>query len=316
MKSKINPQSLSPAAESFLAHIDAEFGTKAAYRAALSKFEALKLPLDGEVFSEFDTRLKRQQFAVSTRRLYISALRRFLTHRVANGDTFDLARAEAILKDRRGRKRDGYKHKQAPAGVPSVVMYFDGEPVIKQNSKNPEAARLEHLRNRALMHMLYATGGRVSEVLSLTRKDVAGGRATEVLITGKGNKQRPLFLTQEAQAAIRTYCDARSDTSPALFISHRRGKGQGLTRESAWRIVKTVGRVCGVATISPHMFRHYRATQLLNEGMPLESVQAFLGHASPETTRVVYAHTNNAVLRDQLSTYSLTPKEAEQQRKK
>jgi integrase len=77
------------------------------------------------------------------------------------------------------------------------------------------------------------------------------------------------------------------------------------------RAVKTAAKAQGLSAItSPHSFRHYRATQLLNEGMPLESVQAYLGHASPATTRVVYAHTKTAVLKDQLRTYGLAPKDA------
>jgi site-specific recombinase XerD len=165
------------------------------------------------------------------------------------------------------------------------------------------------------MHTLYASAGRVSEVASLTRAQVADGRVSEILITGKGNKQRMLFLTPESLAAIRAYCNARNDPYPALFISHRKGKGQALTRMSIWRAVKQATHALGLSKItSPHSFRHYRATQLLNEGMPLESVQAYLGHASPETTRIVYAHTKTAVLRDQLNTFGLSPKEASQQR--
>jgi site-specific recombinase XerD len=305
-----NGNSLSPAAMSFLEGLDAADGTKLAYRAALSKFESLKIPLDANSFSDFNARLKRQKFAPSTRQLYLSALRRFIAHRVTHGDQIDLVAAEVRLKDRRGKTREGYKHKQAPAQLPDVVNYFDAEPSIQNNDKWTAQLKLEWLRNRALMHTLYASAGRISEVLSLTRKDVAGGQAVEVLITGKGDKQRMLFLTPEAQSAIRAYCDSRDDAFPALFISHRRGKGGGLTRESGWRIIKTAGKACNVPNVSPHMFRHYRATQLLNEGMPLESVQAYLGHASPETTRVVYAHSKTRVIREQLAEYGLSPKEA------
>ena len=85
---------------------------------------------------------------------------------------------------------------------------------------------------------------------------------------------------------------------------------------SIWRIVKRAAKALGLSkTCSPHMFRHYRATQLLNEGMPLESVQAYLGHSSPQTTRVVYAHTQVAVLRDQLATFGLSPREATQRKR-
>ena len=120
-----------------------------------------------------------------------------------------------------------------------------------------------------------------------------------------------LLLTSEAQEKIRAYCNARDDSYDALFISHRRGLGQALSRVSVWQAVKKATYALGLSKItSPHSFRHFRATQLLNEGMPLESVQAYLGHSSPETTRKVYAHTHTRVLRDQLNTFGLSPKEA------
>ena len=76
-------------------------------------------------------------------------------------------------------------------------------------------------------------------------------------------------------------------------------------------IVKNAAKALGLhQATSPHSFRHYRATQLLNEGMPLESVQAYLGHVSIETTRIVYAHTHTAVLEDQLETYGRSAKDA------
>ena len=76
-------------------------------------------------------------------------------------------------------------------------------------------------------------------------------------------------------------------------------------------MVKAAARALDLyETTSPHSFRHYRATQLLNEGMPLESVQAYLGHQDIATTRKVYAHTHTAVLRDQFDTYGLSPAQA------
>jgi integrase/recombinase XerD len=302
---------LSPAALAFvdgLKQDGASEGTISAYSAGLKTFERFDIAIDSDVLINFRARLAKR-FAPATRALYMAALRKYLTHLVADGSTFDLPRAEAKLKDKRIKKREGYRHKRPPEKAPNVVTAFDVAPAIPAGARWEKELRLEWLRNRAMLHTLYASAGRISEVLSLTRKDVASGRASEVKITGKGSIERMLFLTPEAQAAIRAYCDARNDTAPALFISHRKGKGDRLSRRQAWKIVKDAGKKVGV-NMTPHLFRHYRATQLLNEGMPLESVQAYLGHASPETTRIVYAHTKTDVLRDQLNNYGISPKDA------
>ena len=111
--------------------------------------------------------------------------------------------------------------------------------------------------------------------------------------------------------AIEAYVAERDDDFPGLFISHGRGYGNQLGRGTIWSVVKKAVKVLGLhRSTSPHSFRHYRATQLLNEGMPLESVQAYLGHQDISTTRKVYAHTRTAVLRDQLSTFGRSPTEA------
>jgi site-specific recombinase XerD len=111
--------------------------------------------------------------------------------------------------------------------------------------------------------------------------------------------------------AIQAYLAERQDDCPGLFISHGRGKGRPLGRGTVWAVVKEAAQALGLhRKTSPHSFRHYRATQLLNEGMPLESVQAYLGHQDISTTRKVYAHTKTAVLRDQLATFGRSPTEA------
>jgi len=299
---------------SFLADLhDVSDNTRAAYKAGLSLAAEAKLAVDEQVLQRFSALLAKRKFARATRQLYLASLRRLLTWMDANDllTDFNRAKAEAKLKAARSDARAGYRHRQPDPDLPRVISYYDQQPLPEPQNKRSICQRLEILRDRAIMHTLYASAGRVSEVASLTRAQVADGRASEVLITGKGNKQRMLFLTPEAQAAIRAYCNERDDPYPALFISHRRNKGQPLTRMSIWRAVKKAARALGLSRItSPHAFRHYRATQLLNEGMPLESVQAYLGHASPETTRIVYAHTRTAVLRDQLNTYGLSPEEA------
>ncbi|MDW8395263.1 MAG: tyrosine-type recombinase/integrase [Anaerolineae bacterium] len=305
--------------ESFLSALhDASANTRAAYRAGLMLALEAQLRLDADVLKQFNAFLARRKFARATRRLYIAALRRLLQWMEANDllpAEFSRAKAEARYKAARGGAREGYHHRQPDPDLPRIVLYYDQLPLPSPDTPRGKLRRLELLRDRAIMHTLYASAGRVSEIASLTRAQVADGRAAEVLIVGKGNKQRMLFLTPEAQVAIRAYCRERDDAYPALFISHRRNKGQPLTRMSIWRVVKRAARALGLSrSTSPHAFRHYRATQLLNEGMPLESVQAYLGHASPETTRIVYAHTRVSVLRDQLDTFGLSPSEAAKSR--
>ena len=296
----------------------ASANTIAAYRAGLTLFAQMGIELNEACLQQFDVQLNKRKFAKATCQLYITSVRRLLDHLDANEQLpagFRRASAEAKLKAGLGKRgRAGYRHRVADPGLPRIVTYYDDEPLPDLNDRDGARRRLELLRSRAIMHTLYASAGRVSEVASLTRAMVADGRASEVLITGKGDKQRMLLLTAEAQVKIRDYCNAREDSYDALFISHRRGLGQALSRVAIWQAVKKAAHALGLSKItSPHSFRHFRATQLLNEGMPLESVQAYLGHASPETTRKVYAHTHTRVLRDQLNTYGLSPREAGKQ---
>ena len=323
--------------ETFLATLSDEddANTRNAYRTALKAFLATKIPIDDNVLRAFDRWLAthtyqpkghtgkrtprphpRKAYAETTRRLYVAALRRFVDYLIAEDqlDEMDVGKAESKLRSLRSRRgAPPYARPTVPAQLSRLIAYYDElEP---PDPDQPDAARLhlELLRNRAFMHTLYATGGRVSEVLKVTREQVDDGRWDEALVKGKGNKDRDLLLTSEAMTAIQAYCRARgADPYPALFISHRRGLGRPLTRVSGWAIVKRAAFALGIADASPHKFRHYRGQQLLNEGMPLDMVQAYLGHASPETTRRIYAPTDKAVLKDQLKTYGLVPKDAEE----
>ena len=96
------------------------------------------------------------------------------------------------------------------------------------------------------MHTLRCSDGRIGNVLSLKRSLVQDGRLAEAYITGKGGKQRMLFLDPPALLAISHYCHVRRDTFEALLIAHRRGLGQALTPSSAWQIVKRMARELGL----------------------------------------------------------------------
>lgn len=173
--------------------------------------------------------------------------------------------------------------------IPKIISYYDTLPLPAENDTFNR--RLSLLRDRALVNILYSTAARISEVISLNRRSVDEGRAKHAIIVGKGNKARTLHLRDYAQKAIRAYLAERTDTNPALFIAHsRNATGSRLTITSAHLVVKRAVNALELhENLSAHDFRHYRATQLLREGMPLEVVQEFLGHSDISTTRGIYA---------------------------
>ncbi len=259
--------------------------------------------------------LTDQYTSQQTVRTYISAVRRFLTWLDARdllAIEFQLSKAQNRLKTAQGRRKSPpYKHRRVDPELPRLVEYYDKSELPQDHNRTDRLERLKILRARAIVHTLYASGGRVSEVASLTREMVLDGRMDEVHITGKGGQPRVILLTPDAMRAIQAYIAERDDDFPGLFISHGRGRGRSLGRGTIWAVVKTAAKALGLhSSTSPHSFRHFRATQLLNEGMPLESVQAYLGHQDISTTRKVYAHTRTAVLRDQLATFGRSPAES------
>lgn len=264
-----------------------------------------------------DTTGGRTGYQPSTVNVRVSALKRFLRYAVAmewTGPQFDLG--VALEKLRTAAPSPAYRHRpilMPDQRIPEIVLYYDRLPLPEPDGRPATwRRRLQILRNRAIVHCLYDTAGRVSEIASLTRAQVQDGGVGEVVIVGKGGRERVLFLTPRTRRAIQAYCRERGqDGYPALFISHSRREGHPLSRESLWRVVKRAARACGLAPdISPHDFRHYRATQLLNRGARLEDVQAILGHASITTTRQVYARSSRRTLRDVFHDFTPNPEEA------
>jgi integrase/recombinase XerD len=158
----------------------------------------------------------------------------------------------------------------------------------------PDVKTPRGLRDRAAIELLYATGMRVSELVSLRPADV-NLDASYLTCTGKGDKQRIVPIGDEAAEWVRRYMrDARRTllgkrTSPRLLINAR-GGGVGLTRMGFWKILRTYARQAGLKqTISPHMLRHSFATHLLERGADLRAIQLMLGHADLSTTQI-YTH--------------------------
>jgi integrase/recombinase XerD len=164
---------------------------------------------------------------------------------------------------------------------------------------------------------LYSTAARLSEIVALNRGNVDQGRTPFAIITGKGGRPRTIHIREYARQAIRAYLEERADSNPALFVAHsRNAKNARLSSTSAHNTVKRAVKALGLhESISAHDFRHFRATQLLREGMPLEVVQEYLGHQDISTTRGIYAPVLGAqVVGEWLDNVDLAPAEVSNNR--
>lgn len=162
----------------------------------------------------------------------------------------------------------------------------------------PDADTALGLRDRAMLEVLYATGLRVSELVSL-RLDQINRRQGVVRVTGKGGKERLVPLGEAALAALDHYLNGARGLTPgasstsAVFIT---GRGQGMTRQAFWYRIRDHARNAGIhKPLSPHTLRHSFATHLLNHGADLRVVQLLLGHSDLSTTQV-YTHVARARL--------------------
>ncbi|XKT75282.1 MAG: site-specific tyrosine recombinase/integron integrase [Patescibacteria group bacterium UBA2103] len=154
------------------------------------------------------------------------------------------------------------------------------------------------LRDKAILEMLFSTGLRISELCSLNA-DIDLSR-DELSVRGKGDKVRVVFLSPVAKESVITYLKARKDMEEPLFVSYSKaGKGVGrLTPRSVQRIIKFYATKAGITKkVTPHVIRHSFATDLLQNGADIRSVQALLGHANISTTQV-YTHVTDSHLRD------------------
>jgi site-specific recombinase XerD len=321
-------------ADQFLATLASSPHTASDYKYALGKLvefvadtaylgspsPALPFPIAGlrdDLLLKFDEWMIRLDYKLTTRNNYLAAVKRFLTWLDANDRLpaeFQFAKAVNRVRAAHGNKRNGKAAREPDPGIPRIVTYYDAVELPPADTPQNKLKRLEILRARAIVHTLYASAGRVSEVASLTREMALDGRAKEIRITGKGDKDRVILLTKEAQAAIAAYCRERNDEYPGLFISHGRGAGKSLGRWTLWRVVKDATAALDLYKgTSPHAFRHYRAQSLLDEGMELTVLQVYLGHADVGTTRKIYApHTDLGKVRSQLSRFGKSASEAAQ----
>lgn len=183
----------------------------------------------------------------------------------------------------------------APARrLPKAISVADIEKLL--SASGPEAGdeaaialNPVRVRDRALLELLYATGGRVSEIINLDLDDLID--PTLIRLFGKGDKERVVPVGSYAQRAVENYLvrvrpnlAAVGKGTPALFLNQR---GSRLSRQSAWQIIALAADAAGLSGhISPHTLRHSFATHLLEGGADVRVVQELLGHASVATTQI------------------------------
>lgn len=176
----------------------------------------------------------------------------------------------------------------------------------KKEQRMPKALTIEELemireacktrRERALVEVLYATGGRLSEIHALNRSDV-NYQSMSARVIGKGNKEREVYLSYKAIYHLKKYLMSRLDDDEALFVTERQPYRR-VSNRAIQRSIKVIATRSGIKKdIHPHTFRHTFATLTLNNGADLSSVQALLGHSDPATTQV-YAQVSEAKKRE------------------
>ena len=174
------------------------------------------------------------------------------------------------------------------------------EPEVVALLAAPDVGRDLGRRDRAMLELLYATGLRVSELVSLSVTQL--NVQQEVLrVTGKGGKERLVPIGEEALDCIESYLSdvrkrlLRGRISAAVFVTQR---GHAMTRQAFWYLIKRYARQVGIARpISPHTLRHSFATHLLNHGADLRALQMLLGHNDLSTTQI-YTHVARERLKD------------------
>lgn len=282
---------LDEALDAYLFHLQVERGlsanTLAAYRGDLLRFVAaldeagVRAPaaLDAEHVREFMRARLDEGVSNRTVARNLVAVRRF---------TAFMLREEMVARD--------------PCEAVDMPRYAQKNPEflsmaeVERLLAAPPRDSAEGVRDRAMLEVLYATGLRASELVSLTLRDT-NLEAGFVRTVGKGSKERLVPLGEEAVGAVERYLtSARGQLlarrgggagATALFVTRRGGP---LTRQGFWKNVRNHARAAGILRpISPHKLRHSFATHLLEHGADLRTVQALLGHADISTTQI-YTH--------------------------
>ncbi len=220
--------------------------------------------------------LKEMNYAATTAARKVAAAKSFFSFMVAEGNIKDNPTLN-VTSPRVGKS------------LPRPISISQVRRLLEQPTK---LSTLEAKRDRAMLELLYASGMRVSELVSLNLGDI-DTEGNYVRCFGKGHKERLIPIYKQAALAVEEYVkEARphlshNDAEQALFLNRR---GDRLTRQGLWQILKGYAKSAGLdKEITPHTLRHSFATHMLNGGADLRSVQELLGHANISTTQV-YTH--------------------------
>lgn len=259
--------------------------TVAAYRNDLQQFDSFVTSVRGngkprdwqrlerDSIVEYLLSLRKRNYAEATVARKVAAIKSFFQYLQAEG-TIRANPAESLESPRVGRS------------LPKPLSVTEVDELLEQPMKRntPEAKR-----DRAMLELLYATGLRVTELVSLNIDDV-NMSGPYVRCMGKGSKERTIPIHDQAAAAVAEYLNegraalAKTRRESALFVNRR---GERLTRQGFWLILKQYAKEANIATpVTPHTLRHSFATHMLRGGAPLRNVQELLGHANISTTQV------------------------------
>ncbi len=225
-----------------------------------------------ETLYEYLGTLKARKMSSRTQARILSAMRSF----------YRFLQEESLRKDNPALSIQGPKPRRS---LPQTLSEMEVEALLHQ--PKPDSPR--GIRDVALLEVLYATGLRVSELISLTL-DQLELEAQLIRTMGKGSKERLVPIGRTASNRLREYLQKgrnfllKDRLSPWVFVNNRGGR---LSRQGFWKIIRQYGRQAGITKkISPHTLRHTFATHLLEGGADLRSIQTMLGHADISTTQI------------------------------
>lgn len=221
-----------------------------------------------------------------TQSYHLIALRSFLTY--CSKRDFETLTPEKVELPKVKRKQVSFLTSEETERIIDTI-----------NIKNPIG-----LRDKAILELLFSSGLRVSELCNLNRDHINLSRG-EFMVRGKGQKDRPVFISPEATEWLALYLKGRADTAKPLFIrysgsrsSESDGESLRLTPRSVQRMVSGYAKLAGITKkVSPHTLRHSFATDLLMNGADIRSVQSMLGHSNISTTQV-YTHVTDQHLKE------------------
>jgi integrase/recombinase XerD len=231
--------------------------------------------VDRGALLDFILELRRKRYADATVARKVAAVKSFFSFLQAEG-ALRKNPAESLSSPRVGKS------------LPKALSVREIDELLEQPARrsSPEARR-----DRAMLETIYATGMRVTELVSLDMKDLHLTRpGAHLRCTGKGSKERTLPLHDQALEALQAYLEdgrpnlVRDRRVTAVFVNRR---GDQLTRQGFWLILKGYAKQAGITSaVTPHTLRHSFATHMLTGGAPLRNVQELLGHANMSTTQV------------------------------